>query len=105
MFFPRAFIENVMIGGINKRIENHVTLGEFLRWLGIWLLLATMNGFSRVEFWSEKPIDRRNGAPYRFNDLMSGRRFSEILTNLCYTDRQAPSFCDRFWEVRQIVQE
>jgi len=105
MFFPRAFIENVMIGGINKRIENHVTLGEFLRWLGIWLLLATMNGFSRVEFWSEKPIDRRNGAPYRFNDLMSGRRFSEILTNLCYTDRQAPSFRDRFWEVRQIVQE
>jgi len=99
MFFPRAFIENIIIKGMNKRIENHVTLGEFLRWLGIWLLLATMNGFGREEFWSEKPVDRRSGAPYRFNDLMSGRRFNEILANLCYTDREAPPFRDRFWEV------
>ena len=32
----------------------------------IWLLLSTMNGFLKDEFWSQKAIDRRNSAPYQF---------------------------------------
>ena len=80
-----------------------LALGEFLRWLGIWLLLSTIGEYSRDEFWSEKEIDRRSGAPYRFNDLMSGRRFSEILQSIIYTDREPPTYNDRFWEVRQMI--
>ena len=103
MMFKKSFIENVMLKGTNKRVEVPVSLGEFLRWLGILLLLSTIAGFKRSEFWCSKEIDRRKGAPYRFNDLMSGRRFEEILQNLVYTDEEPPSYKDRFWEARQMV--
>ena len=51
--FPWTFIQNTVLPGINKRIDNQLLLGEFLRWLGIWLLLAMINGFVREDFWSE----------------------------------------------------
>ena len=91
MMFKQSFIEDVMIKQMNKRVEIPITLGEFLRWLGILLLLSTIGGFKRSDFWCSKGIDRRKGAPYRFNDLMSGRRFEEILQNLVYTDEDPPS--------------
>ena len=103
MMFKRAFIEDVMLKGMNKRVDLPINLGEFLRWLGIWLLLSTIGGFRRSDFWCSKSIDRRKGAPYRFNDLMSGRRFEEILQNLVFTDEEPPPYKDRFWEARQMV--
>ena len=48
-------------------------------------------------------MKRDNGAPFRVNDLMSGRRFEEIIKNLTFTDAQPPSFKDRFWEVRDMI--
>jgi hypothetical protein len=48
-----------------------VTLGEFLRWLGLWFLMATMKGFSRSEYWSNAEIDAFKGPPYRFNHWMT----------------------------------
>ena len=48
-----------IIKGINNRIENIVDLGEFLRWLGIMLLLATLNGFKFKDYWSGKHVDRK----------------------------------------------
>ena len=50
MFFQRTFIENVIIAGTSKHLTQPLTLGEFLRWLGIWLLLSTIGGYSRDEF-------------------------------------------------------
>mmetsp|Transcript_7125 Transcript_7125/g.8192 ORF Transcript_7125/g.8192 Transcript_7125/m.8192 type:complete len:167 (+) Transcript_7125:678-1178(+) len=107
MFFPHSYIENIIIAGINKRVEvrSRVTFGEFLIWLGIWLLLSTIAGYSKGKFWSDNKFDQKEGEPYRFNDLMSGRRFDGILANMVYTDHSAPIFCDRFWEARQIIQE
>ena len=63
-----------------------------------------MNDFARGEFWSERTIDRKEGVLYRFNELMSGWRFQEILRNLCFTDREPPTYHNRFWEVRQMIE-
>jgi hypothetical protein len=36
---------------------------------------------------------------------MSRNRFEAILAALCYTNQPAPSYNDRFWEVRLIQDE
>jgi hypothetical protein len=43
------------------------------------------------------------GAPYRFNDFMTCKRFEAILLALTYTDKTPPAYKDQFWEVRQMI--
>ena len=73
-------------------------------WIGIWLLLSTMSGFKRDNFWSLKEITLEEGAPYCFHHWMSGRRFKQILAHLRYNDGPPPQYKDRFWEVRGMVE-
>ena len=70
----------------------------------MWLLLLIIKWYSKGEFWFDNKVDQKEGAPYCFNDLMSGRRFDKILANIVYTNYSAPSFCNCFWEARQMVQ-
>ena len=49
--------------------------------------------------------DRKKGAPFCMNDIMSGRRFEDITKALSYTSEKAPTYKDRFWEMRQMVSE
>ena len=101
--FPRTYIENVIIVETNKNLDNKLTLGEFLRWIGICFFLSTLSGFNRRSFWSSKDVSREEGAPYRFNDWMTRSRFEEILSSIQYTDKEPPTYRDRFWEVRQML--
>ena len=78
-------------------------MGEFLRWIGIWLLLSTKLGFKRSEYWSIKPIELYNGPPYRLNELMSSNRFEAIFAALTLTDKKSPPYKDRFWQVCQMI--
>jgi hypothetical protein len=104
LFFPRKFMEDVVIVETNKRIAGkQVTFGEFLQFLGLWLYMSTLSGFRRSDYWSSKPISMRMGAPYRFNEFMALKRFEAILIALAYTDETPPLYQDRFWEVRQII--
>ena len=103
-FFPKPFLEDVILKETNKHVTEKISIGEMLRWLGIWLFMATISGFNRRDFWSMKNVEREEGAPYRFNDWMSSRRFEEILQALRLTDRNSPPFKDRFWEVRQLIE-
>ena len=80
-----------------------VSVAEFIMWIGIWLLLSTMSGFKRDDFWSLKEIRLEEGAPYRFHHWMSGRRFKQILAHLRYNDGPPPQYKDHFWEVRGMV--
>ncbi len=66
--------------------------------------MATFKGFNRSEYWSLKEIDDFDGAPIRLNNWMSKRRFDTILSNLHYTDKERPTFQDRFHNVRQLIQ-
>ena len=47
-FFSKDYIKNTIIPTTNKNLEDTGTLpghyGEFLRWLGLWLLMSTVIG-------------------------------------------------------------
>ena len=102
--FPMKYVTEVILPATSKGMEKDLTYGEFLRFVGIWLLMATIVGPQRRDFWSKKTVNRFDGAPFRLNDLMSRNRFEEILRNLAFTKNQPPAYVDRFWQVRDILQ-
>ena len=51
LFFIIDYIKQVILVHINKNINGEtVTYGEFLRWLGIWFLIASVVGPKRDSF-------------------------------------------------------
>lgn len=57
---------------------------EFLRWLGIWFLLSTVEGHTKDIFWNKQNIDQRFfGMP--FTILISKTRFDFITKTMQYT--------------------
>ena len=79
-------------------------MGEFLRWIGVCLLLSTLSGYKRSDFWSMNPIDMFSGAPYRFHEFMSSTRFELIMTSLTFTKDPTSAYKDRFWQVRKMIE-
>ena len=45
--------------------------GEFLRFLGIQLLMSTLTGSKKNDWWSSAPIELNSEAPYRLGGYMS----------------------------------
>ena len=104
MFLPKTFIQTVILPQTNKNLKGKPLLyGEFLQWIGLMLMTATLQGFQRRDFWSMQQIDTFETAPIRFGSIMKRNRFEEILRALTYTDEKAPSYIDGFWEVRQLL--
>ena len=103
LLFPKSYIE-LIIEQTNKKLDEPVSMGEFLRWIGIWLFLSTISGFKRKEFWSLKEIDMELGAPYRLNEYMSSNRFEAILAALTLTKEKPPTYRDQFWQVRELIE-
>ena len=66
--------------------------------------MGTIVGPQRQEFWATSPIDAFHGAPLRLSVWMTRTRFEAILSALTFTDSASPTFVDKFWEVRQMVQ-
>ncbi len=63
-----------------------------------------MSCFQGIEdcdlWWSTKPVDMFDGAPFRLNKYMSKGRFNDIMATIRYTNKEAPLFfIDRFHEV------
>ena len=83
--------------------EDDVTYGEFLRWIGIWMLMSTVDGADHQSFWSTKTVDAFQGAPFCLTHFMSCRRFEKILNILGYTKEETPEFHDHFWEVQLMI--
>jgi len=103
-FIPKEFIEETIIPATNERLHHPLYYGEFLRWLGLWFLMATTEGNNRHDFWSSSNVDRFKGAPFRLNDLMSRDRFDQILGALAFNSTARPSYPDKFWEVRDLLE-
>ena len=104
--FPMEVVQCI-IDSVNDKLtsEQRLTHGEFLRWIGVWVLISTVDGSDRRAFWSTKKVDVFDGAPFRVTPYMSRRRFELILYNLGYTKDDPPQYKDRFWEVRWMLQE
>ena len=106
--FERLFPKQLLlciIEIINEKMdgENDVTYGGFLRWIGIWVLMSSVDGADRRSFWLMKTVDAFEGAPFHLTPFMSCRRFENILNNLGYTKEEVPEFRDHFWEVRSMI--
>ena len=103
--FPQKYLNDVLLQETNKILERQLTVGELLRYFGIWLVLVKScpGRMSHSEYWSKEEVSRKRGAPYRFHDIMSGRRFNAITQALRYTSVQPPDFPDPFWEIRQLI--
>ena len=108
MFFFKQYVEGIIIPQTKIRLRQGkhrpVIYGEFLRWIGLWLLMATINGPDRTDFWSLGEVDCFVGAPLRLGSFMSRKQFEAILKVLAITARQLPAFRDHFWEVQEIIE-
>ena len=106
LFFPRTWLEKVLLAETNKHLEVKMSLGKLLRFIGLWLFMATVSGYTRQEFFSAKPISVNCGAPYRLHPWMSGKRFEAIHAALRYTTAQPPTAeqaPNKFWEVTEMI--
>ena len=105
IFFPQRFIKEIVVEETNNKLENATNFGEFLRYIGIWLIItkACPGKMLHNKFWSHKPVSRKTGAPFRLHDLMSGKRFNEITQALCFTSEDPPQSRDALWEVCKLV--
>lgn len=104
LLFPVSYIKDVMLPLINAQTElGEVFYGEFLRWLGLWFLMATIQGPSRIDFWRKDPISIFEGAPFRLGDYMSRNRFDDILKGLEFMSEDPPPYKDKFFRIRDIV--
>jgi hypothetical protein len=102
-FFPTQWVKEVLIKQTNNNLKGSpLTYGEFLKWYGLWLVMATVEGSHRREFWSTGNVSMFSGAPYRLGEYMPRSRFEEILTALSYTTTK-PTNDDKFWEVREMI--
>ena len=95
----------VMIPSMNKLLKTSVSYGEMLSWIGLWILMSTVDGSDKHSFWSTKDPKMYEGAPFRLTSLMSQNCFEEILGSIAYTSNNPPELLDKFWEVRQLIHE
>ena len=62
----------VVIEKVNDNVEGGmVSYEEFLRWIGIWILMSTVDGADHRSFWSTNKLDQFHGAPFHVTSFMS----------------------------------
>ena len=106
MCFPEKWVVEVLIPATNERLEGDaMDLQEFYVFLGCHFFMASFEGVSdRKMWWSSKPVDMFEGAPFRLNSFMSKKRFLAISAAIKFTNKPPPqAFVDRFHEVRQMI--
>ena len=108
ILFFKNFVMDIIIlqTNLNLQRDKHwpTIYGEFLCWMGLWFLMASINGPDYHDFWSLGEVDCFVGAPMRLHNFMSRKHFKVILKALAITARQPPAFRDRFWEVREVLE-
>ena len=48
LMFPKTYVQNVILKQLNEKKD--ISYGEFLRWIGLWLLMSTIEGPTRRDF-------------------------------------------------------
>jgi hypothetical protein len=113
-FFQMTWFTNVLVAKTCEAIQQSggygnnrpVTFGEMIRFLGIRLLMATQQGWSVKDYWSytkEQADQETCPCVYNMRSYMTYTRFRSIQRFLMYTDVRAPTFVDKFWEIRQMI--
>ena len=68
-----------MIPTMNQKLNNSVSFGELLSWIGLWILMSTVDGSDHWSFWLSKDVNIYEGSPFRQMQFMSWNHFEEIL--------------------------
>ena len=88
---------------MNQKLKNAVTYSEFLVWIGLWILMSTVDGSDCHGFWANKNINIYEGAPFRLTSFMSQNHFKEILNCISYTLNNPPETLAGFWGVMELI--
>ena len=101
MCFPEKWIVDSVIPETNNNLDKPMDLHEFYVWLGCIFFMSCYLGIDdRDLWWSTKPIDMLDGAPFCLNEFMTKSRFRSIMEAIRYTSKVAPLlFVDCFHEV------
>ena len=70
-------------------------------------MLSTTDEYDRRDFFknaTKKEDDRFDGAPFRLNDIMSRRRFEEILSVHHTYSKPYPEYKDDFHPIRKLIE-
>ena len=103
VFPPKELLE-IIIDKVNEKIEGEkLSYGEFLWWIGVWILISTVDGTDCCSFWLTKEVNPFEGAPFHVTSFISCCHFENILINLGYTKNAPPPFHNHFWEVREML--
>ena len=65
--------------------------------------MSTVAGTDRRSFWSTRDIKIFSGCFFTLSTYMSRTRFELILQHIKYTKLDPPTYKDRFWEVREML--
>ena len=87
MFLPKFFVETVIVKRTSDALVQPLSMGEFLRFIGIWLVItrASLGNINQREFWSKDPVSRERGSLLCLNDLTIINRFEGMINHLTYT--------------------
>lgn len=102
-FLPMDYFNDVCLRETNDSIPGFdLTPGEFIRYLGVCLLMTAYPGVPKKEFFSPEPQSMYNVHPYISPDIMTRDRFFAITSSLKLTDEKA-TYADRFLHVRKLI--
>jgi hypothetical protein len=103
------FVTTVIVQETSKVLtdsgEHPLTKGEFMRWIGMWLIIGLHPCVDRIHFWrqSEPPSDLDCKPPY-LGKFMSRNRFNNILSALKTNGPPtADNRNDKFWMIRGML--
>ena len=102
-FFPKEFVLETLLPATNENLNISLQYGEFLRFVGVILIMSTTHYGGRSDLWSQQPISPFEGVSFRLNEIMSRYRFDAIVHALGFTNKTPPTYRDRFWEVRDML--
>ena len=81
-FFSKDLL-NMIIKGISMKINSElVTYGEFLQWIGLWVMVSTAAGTYHQRFWSTRDLDIFQGCFFTSLNYMTHTRFDSQQSNI-----------------------
>ena len=76
LFFSTGFVKDIIIPKTNMHltrngVHHELSYGEFLWWIGIWLIMSTLHCPDHATLRSLLEINCFHGSPWQLADLMS----------------------------------
>ena len=83
LFLPKVFTYEVILVDTNRRIKvPALEFGEFLQFIGIWVLIKTNPGTIQIEYFSDTHIDIVGQCSISFKQFMSVNTFESICSDI-----------------------